>query len=48
MVRYMLTTMYYVSSEQMKNKLHSINQQNTNFSAQTCKLLQMCNLRYNW
>ena len=47
MVRYRLTTIYDVSSGQMKNKLHSINQQNTNFSAQTCQLLQMCNLRYN-
>ena len=48
MVRYKLITKYDVSSEQMKNKLHSINQQNIKFSSQTCQSLQMCNLPYDW
>ena len=50
MVRYKLITKYDVSSEQMKNKLHTtcINQQNIEVSAQTCQSLQMCNLHYDW
>ena len=39
MVHYKLITKYDVSSEQIKNKLHSINQQNVKFNAQTCQSL---------
>ena len=48
MVCYKLITKYDVSSEQMKNKLHSINEQNITFSVQTCQSLQMCNLCNDW
>ena len=48
MVRYKLIAKYDVNSEQMKTKLHSINQQNIKFSAQTGQPLQMCNLCYHW
>ena len=47
MVRYKLITRYEFSSEEMKTKLHSINQQNIKFCVQTCQSLQMCNLRYD-
>ena len=48
MVRYKLITKYDINSEQMKHKLHSINQHNIKFSAPTGQSLHMCNLHYHW